>query len=69
MSSWTEYLAKWRKAHPDVKGPDVMRKAAVEYKKQKPAKEEKPKKEKVVKEKVVKEMKPKKGKKEEVVEE
>jgi len=44
-SAWLEFLAKFRKSHPKLKGKEVMKAAAVEYKKKKkPAKEEKPKK-------------------------
>ncbi len=35
MSEWLQFLAKWRKSHPDVKGKEVMKRAAAEYKKKK----------------------------------
>jgi hypothetical protein len=35
MSEWLDYLQKWRKSHPDVKGKEVMKRAAAEYKKKK----------------------------------
>tara|TARA_R110002072_G_scaffold223_1_gene1640 strand:+ start:1045 stop:1308 length:264 start_codon:yes stop_codon:yes gene_type:complete len=39
-SAWLEFLAKFRKSHPDLKGKEVMKQAAVEYKKKKPATKE-----------------------------
>ena len=35
MSEWLDFLAKWRKAHPKVKGKEVMKQAAAEYQKKK----------------------------------
>jgi len=35
MSEWMDFLAKWRKAHPDVKGAEVMKRAGAEYRKKK----------------------------------
>lgn len=35
MSEWMDFLAKFRKSHPELKGKEVMKKAAVEYKKKK----------------------------------
>ncbi len=34
-SEWMDFLAKFRKSHPELKGKEVMRKAAVEYRKKK----------------------------------
>jgi len=34
-NEWMDFLAKWRKAHPSVKGAAVMKQAAAEYKKKK----------------------------------
>ena len=37
-SAWLEFLAKFRKSHPKLKGKEVLKAAAVEYrKKKKPA--------------------------------
>jgi hypothetical protein len=35
MSEWQDFLAKWRKSHPSVKGKEAMRKAGEEYRKKK----------------------------------
>ncbi len=35
MTEWTDFLAKFRKAHKDMKPTEVMKKASVEYKKKK----------------------------------
>ena len=35
MTEWTDFLAKFRKAHPNMKATEVMKKASVEYKKKK----------------------------------
>lgn len=66
-SAWLEFLAKFRKSHPNLKGKDVMKAAAVEYKKKKPATDKAKVVKKEKKEKVEKVPKGKKGK--EVVEE
>jgi len=34
-SSWMSFLAEFRKKNPSLKGPEVMKKAAVAYKKSK----------------------------------
>ena len=34
-SEWLDFLAKFRKANPKLKGKEVMKKAAVEYNKKK----------------------------------
>tara|TARA_R110001606_G_scaffold96883_4_gene214304 strand:- start:244 stop:486 length:243 start_codon:yes stop_codon:yes gene_type:complete len=34
-TEWMDYLAKWRKDHPDVKGKMVMQRAGEEYRKAK----------------------------------
>tara|TARA_R100000149_G_scaffold60487_1_gene29702 strand:+ start:200 stop:460 length:261 start_codon:yes stop_codon:yes gene_type:complete len=34
-NEWMDFLAKWRKSHPNVKGAAVMKQAAAEYKKKK----------------------------------
>ena len=35
MTEWTDFLAKFRKSHPNMKATEVMKKASVEYKKKK----------------------------------
>jgi len=35
MSEWLDFLAKFRKSHPELKGKEVMKKAGEEYRKKK----------------------------------
>jgi len=35
MSEWLDFLKKFRKSHPELKGAEVMKKASAEYKKKK----------------------------------
>jgi len=35
---WTTFLAAWRKSHPKVTGKEVMKQAAVDYRKRKTTK-------------------------------